>query len=379
MPITYLDNSATTRVCKEAATAALQAMTEVYGNPSSLHGMGIAAEELMEQSRKKVADALGCEARELVFTSGGTEANNLAVFGAVHAKHRKGNRIVTTAIEHSSVAGPIDVLEKEGFEVVRLRPDNNGMVSEKSLEEAITPSTILVSVMLINNEMGAIQPVESIKSLIHRVGAPALIHIDAVQAFAKYAFSPEALGADLLSVSGHKIHAPKGAGALYVRKGARILPLEAGGGQERNLRPGTQAVPAIAGFGEAAALARKDFPQNRALFQHLRAHLLERLTSLPSIAVNSPEDGAAHILNLSVLGIRSETMLHFLADRNIFVSSGSACSRGAKSYVLAAMNLPDERIDSALRISFSHENTREDIDRFVDAIQEGIKTLTHIK
>lgn len=375
MSFVYLDNSATTRVCQEAADAALYAMTDCFGNPSSLHGMGVSAEELVGKARAQVAAALGCEAREIVFTSGGTEANNLALFGAARALARRGRRIITTAIEHSSVESPAAALEKEGFEVVRLRPGADGVVPEEALAEAMTPDTVLVSMMLVNNETGALQPVEAARRAVRRAGAPALVHVDAVQAFGKLRFTPAALGADLVSVSGHKIHGPKGAGALFVTRGARILPVLAGGGQERGLRPGTEPVPAIAGLGAAAEKAHALLPESTACFAGLRALALELLAPLPFITINSPETGAPHILNVSVEGVRSETMLHFLAERNIYVSSGSACSRGAKSRVLLAMGLPDKRVDSALRISFCRDNTGEDVRRLADALAEGARTL----
>lgn len=377
MPFTYLDNSATTRVCKEAAEAALHAMTDCFGNPSSLHGVGMAAEKLVNRARAQVAAALGCEPREIVFTSGGTEANNLAVFGAARALSRKGRRIVTTAIEHGSVSGPMDMLEKEGFEVVRLHPDGSGSVPAEAVEEAVTPSTILVSMMLVNNETGAVQPVQAARRAVRRTGAPALVHVDAVQAFGKLHFTPSGLGADLVSVSGHKIHAPKGSGALFVARGARILPVLMGGGQEHGLRPGTEPVPAIAGFGAAAECAKSSLSESEKRFRELCALALQEFRTLSFITVNSPEDGAPHILNFSVEGVRSETMLHFLAGHDIYVSSGSACARGAKSRVLTAMGLPDARVDTALRVSFCRYNTPDDVRRLAAAVAEGAKTLVH--
>ncbi|MFT8889259.1 MAG: cysteine desulfurase family protein [Ethanoligenens sp.] len=377
MSFVYLDNSATTRVCKEAVDAALHAMTVCFGNPSSLHGMGVAAEELVGKARGQVAAALGCEPREIIFTSGGTEANNLALFGAARALSRRGRRIVTTAIEHSSVEGPAAMLEKEGFEVVRLRPDASGAVPEQALFKEITPDTVLVSMMLVNNETGALQPVQAIRRAVRRAGAPALVHVDAVQAFGKVPFNPSALGADLVSVSGHKIHGPKGAGALFVARGTRILPVLVGGGQEHGLRPGTEPVPAIAGFGAAAEQAQTALAESGKHFQRMRALALRLCASLPVVTINSPENGAPHILNVSVEGVRSETMLHFLAQRDIYVSSGSACARGAKSRVLVAMGLPDARVDTALRVSFSRYNTEEEVERLFDAVAAGVQTLAH--
>ena len=268
-------------------------------------------------------------------------------------------------------------LEKEGFEVVRLRPGPDGSVTEDAIRRAVNGDTILVSLMLVNNETGAIQPVAAARRAVKAAGAPALIHCDAVQAFCKVPFTPQKLGVDLLSVSAHKIHAPKGAGALYVAKGTHIVPLALGGGQEANLRPGTEAVPAIAGFGAAAEAARQSFAQNAAHMAALRDRCRALLAPLPYIAVNSPENGAPHVLNLSVAGVRSETMLHFLAARGIYISSGSACSRGARSPVLTAMGLPPERVDSALRIGFSRYNTESDVEQLAAAIAEGVRTLVH--
>ena len=379
MSAVYLDNCATTRVCEEAARKALDAMTEHYGNPSSLHTMGVDAESLLRQARERIASLLGCGAGEILFTSGGTESNNLAVFGAAQARRRRGKRIVTTMIEHSSVEGPMARLEKEGFEVVRLRPGPDGSIRAEDLMQAVSGDTILVSLMLVNNETGAVQPIEAARRAVEAAGAPALIHCDAVQAFGKMRVSPRKLGVDLMSLSAHKIHAPKGAGALYVSKGARILPVCEGGGQEKGLRPGTEPVPSIAAFGEAAAVIEAHFTEYTNYIRELRAGCLERLAPLPFITVNSPAGGAPHVLNVSVEGVRSETMLHFLAMREIYVSSGSACSRGARSRVLTAMGLPAARVDSALRVSFSRYNTREDIVRLADALAEGARSLIHAR
>lgn len=379
MSAVYLDNCATTMVCEEAALCAMRAMTENYGNPSSLHTMGIAAEQTVRSAREQIATGLRCAPDEIYFTSGGTESNNLAVFGAVQALRRRGKRIVTTMIEHPSVARAIDSLEKEGFEVVRLQPADNGAVAEHDLAEAVTPDTILVSLMLVNNETGAVQPVGAARRAVKAAGAPALIHCDAVQAYARLPFTPAKLGVDLLSISAHKIHAPKGVGALYVSKSARIRPGTYGGGQEKGLRPGTEPVPGIAAFGEAARLAFARQAEYTGHMAALRADCAAMLQELPFVTINSPVDGAPHILNISVAGVRSETMLHYLASQGIYVSSGSACSKGKKSSVLAAMHLPDDRIDSALRISFSRYNTKDDVETLARAIEEGAQRLTHIQ
>lgn len=378
-PIAYLDNSATTRVCPEAAQKVMEAMTERYGNPSSLHAMGLEAEKMLRAARRAVASALGCAEDEIVFTSGGTEANNLAVLGTARTLRKRGRRVVTTVIEHSSVGGPAGLLEQEGFDVVRLTPGGDGIVPEQAFYDAVSPDTVLVSVMLVNNETGAVQPVEAARRAVRRAGAPALVHCDAVQAFGKLPVRPARLGADLLSVSSHKIHGPKGAGALYIKKGVRLLPLAAGGGQEKALRPGTEPLPAIAGFGEAARIAAENLEENRALLQRLGGLCRERLLAIPGVALNSPPGAAPHILNFSAHGVRAETMLHFLSSRNIFVSSGSACSRGARSRVLEAMALPAGRVDAALRVSFGRYNTEEDVERLAQAVREGMETLVHFE
>lgn len=379
--IIYLDNSATTPVCPEAVQKAVETMTLYYGNPSSLHTMGVEAENILNQARVSIARCMGAAPEEITFTSGGTESNNIAVIGVAHALKRRGKRIVTTLSEHASIEGPFDQLEAEGFEVIRLRPSSNGSVTAEQIYEAVNPDTILVTMMLVNNETGAIQPVEAIKRAVTRSAAPALIHCDAVQAFCKVPIKVSKLGADLITVSSHKIHGPKGAGALYIRKGVRLLPLYSGGGQEKKIRPGTEPVPAIAAFGEAARIAFDSFEQNMEQIRALRERCINKFKALPfeGITVNSPLDGAPHILNISTGCIRSETMIHFLSELGIYVSGGSACSKGARSHVLSAMGLSDRQIDSALRISFSRYNTAEDVDALVKGIERGIKQLTHFK
>lgn len=370
----YLDNSATTAVCKEAVERMVQVMTVSYGNPSSLHQKGIEAEDEMDRARRAVAARLNCTEREIVFTSGGTEANNLALFGGTAAKKRAGKRIVVTQLEHSSVYETADVLEQQGFEVIRLAPGPDGKIPVQSIYEAVNEDTILVSMMLVNNETGAIQPVEHIKKAVKKAGAPALIHCDAVQAFGKMSCRPAALGVDLMTVSSHKIHGPKGAGALYIRKGTRILPRQFGGSQEQAIRPGTEGVPSIAGFG-AAVEALGDTVQHAAEASKLWNALWEAAEKLPGVRINSPKDALPYVFNLSVEGIRSETMLHFLAGKGIYVSSGSACSKGALSRPLAAMGLDRKTVDSALRISFSRFNRMEHVEALVAGIEEGIARL----
>ena len=374
----YLDNSATTRVCEKSAEKVLELMTQCYGNPSSLHKKGLEAQREVAHARQAVAVSLSAQPREIIFTSGGTEANNLAVLGGAAAGRRRGKRIVTTAIEHPSVLEPMRQLEKEGFEVVFLTPDADGRVPEEAVLKAVTGDTILISVMAVNNELGSIQPIEVLKKAVKRAGAPALVHVDGVQAYGKLPLRPEKLGIDLLTVSGHKIHGPKGVGALYVSKNARILPRTFGGGQERELRPGTEAAPLIAGLG-AAVEELPDWRQAYSRMEKLRDYTLQKLSGLEGVEVNSPVEGLPYLLNFSALGIRSETMLHFLAQRGIYVSSGSACAKGKQSHVLKAAGLPDSRISSAIRVSFSRESTERDADALAEGVREGLACLARAR
>jgi len=376
----YFDNSATTAVCRRAADAALNAMTSVFGNPSSLHSVGYEAERIVSDARQRIASALGCDAEELVFTSGGTEANNLAILSAARLNSRRGRHILSTAAEHPSVLAVLDALEKEGFEVTLLRPDRENGVTPAQIEENLRPETVLVSMMLVNNEIGMRFPVEHIRRIISKVGSPALLHCDAVQTFGHLPLSVRRLGADLVSISGHKLHAPKGIGALYVKKGVRISPMILGGGQERGLRSGTENVPGIAAFGAAVEEATDCLDSSRARIASLRRTLLEALSSLPGACVNSPADGADHILNFSVEGLRSETVMHFLAGAGVCVSAGAACaSRKGGSHVLRAMGLKDSLIESALRVSFSRFNTDDELDRLISALRTAVKTLTRAR
>lgn len=370
----YLDNSATTRVCNAAAEKAVEIMTRVYGNPSSLHSKGLEAEHELTAATESVASALGARPDEIFFTSGGTESNNTAVFGAAHALKRRGNRIVTTAIEHSSVQEAMKELEKEGFEVVYLMPDESGTIPAASVKEAINKNTVLVSMMYVNNETGAILPVEEVKRQITLSDSPALFHIDAVQAFLKLPINVKKLGADLVSVSGHKIHAPKGVGALFVRKGARILPLHFGGEQQSRLRPGTEPLPAICAMGEAVR-EYSDIKAHYSSAEELWKYCRKRLEQLDGAVINSPENALPYIINFSLPGLRSETILHFLEQEGIYVSSGSACAKGHSSHVLSAMGLPREKADSAVRVSFSDENTVEDIDKLINSLEIALSTL----
>lgn len=372
----YLDNSATTRVSDTAAQKALEAMIENYGNPSSLHTKGMDAEKYLTDAQKAIASKIGASAEEIFFTSGGTESNNMAIFGVVNARKRLGSRIVTTEIEHHSVLEACEQLAKQGFELVKLKPDSRGVISEKDIFDAVDDKTILVSIMLVNNEVGSIQPVQAAARAIKMSKAPALLHCDAVQAFGKMPIRVGTLGCDLLTVTAHKIHGPKGVGALYIKKGTRILPSIFGGEQQKKLRPGTQAVPLIAAFGQAVR-EMPDINEQNEYIKNLRNYLTEKLSETEGITLNSSDESLPYIVNFSTNKIRSEIMLHHLASHGVFCSSGSACAKGQPSHVLSGMGFNSKRIDTALRISFSKYNSTEDIDILIEALKEGLSKLKY--
>lgn len=369
----YLDNSATTPLCKEAVSAMTAAM-ERFGNPSSLHALGAEALTALDEARRTVAAFIGCEAKEIYFTSGGSEANNAAIFGAARAMKRRGKRVITTAVEHHSVINAAKQLEAEGFDVVYLKPDSRGVVTAKAVADALTDDTVLVSVMYVNNETGAIMPISDIAAAIKASGSQALLHSDCVQALGKLPINLRTLGADIVSVSGHKVHAPKGVGAIYIKSGCRLLPFIYGGGQEKGMRSGTEPTLLIEGF-RAALSAMPDINGQLEAATALRDATVARLKALKGVTVNSPDDGLPYIINLSVAGIRSEVMLHWLEAKGIYVSSGSACAKGESSHVLAAMGVSRQLADSAIRISTSHFTTEADMDALVTALSEGIDKL----
>ncbi len=369
----YLDNSATTKPDKAVADKIYEMLTVNFGNPSSFHKEGLNANLELRAAREKIANALSCESEEIYFTSGGTEANNLAILGAAEAGKRKGKRIVTTAIEHESVLQSVDELEKQGFEVIRLMPDKQGRITEQQVFDAVNSDTILVSMMYVNNEVGSIMPVKSIKKAVKRANAPALIHIDCVQAFGKLEVKPSKLGADLVTVTAHKIHGPKGVGALYLKKGTRILPRVFGGEQEKKLRPGTEAIPLIAGFGVAADLI-PDLKKQSEKIKEINAYAKEGLLSVPGVKINSGDDASDYIINLFVpTFMTSQTVVQHLSSKyGVYVSNGSACAKGKRSHVLTAMKLDDKIIEKSIRVSFSRTTTKGDIDEFVNAIKETV-------
>ncbi len=372
----YFDNAATTQVDADVVALMTQVMREDYGNPSSLHTRGVQAQLLIERAQKQLLSALGAKNGQLLFTSGGTEANNLALFGGADAKKRRGNRIVTTSMEHSSVLSAMRELSRRGFELIEISPEADGRVSVDKLLEACNAQTILVSMMLVNNEVGSLQPVAEVARLLRAKAPNALLHTDAVQGFGKISFSVSSLGVDMLTLSGHKIHAPKGVGALYLADRVRITPLLFGGSQQRGLRPGTESVPMIAALGLAAKNATERLTENRARALATKETLISGLSALPNVTLNSPaENCSPFLLNCSSLGYRSETLLHFLASQGIYVSSGSACSKGAKSHVLTAMGKSPREIDSALRISLCENNTPQEAERFCQALRLAMQSL----
>lgn len=366
----YFDNSATTKPCKEAVDAANKAITELWGNPSSLHELGSLASSELRKARKNVSKLLGVPEDNFYFTSSGTTANNTAIFGAYEKLKREGNRIVTTAIEHPSVSEPIKRLESYGVEVIRLMPDKYGKINEDELLESINKNTILVSLMAVNNEVGSILPVNAVRSAVKRAGAPALIHADCVQALSKIPVTPKTVDADIITVSGHKIHALKGVGGIYVKSQNLIKPYILGGGQEKNMHSGTEATPAIFSFG-AAALSAIDVRRHSDYVKSLKERFLKGIEDLSCVTVNSPKDAIPYIVNISILGLPSQPTVNFMSSKGICISAGSACKTGHRSPVLTAMGLSPEIIDSAVRISFSRYNTPEEIDILINAVKEA--------
>lgn len=370
----YFDNSSTTKPCKRAVDYMVAAMSENWGNPSSLHQLGVDAELGVTAARERAARLLHCKAEEVFFTGSGTEANNTVIFGAAQRGRKRGNRIVTTAIEHPSVLRCAEELEKRGYEVIYLQPDLSGNISAEQLYSSINEDTILVSIMLVNNEIGSILPVKEAARAIREANAPALLHCDAVQAFGKLTIDVKELGVDFLTASGHKLHGPKGVGLMYVKRGVALPPLVFGGGQEKGIRSGTEPVPAILGL----CGALEELPEPRLQLkkmQQFRDIAAEKLLATGMVEINSDSAALPYILNISVPGYRSETLLHFLEAKGIYVSSGSACSKGAGSYVLNACGFSRTRIDSALRLSFSRYNSEDEIDMLVTALKAAVARL----
>ncbi|MDY4412901.1 MAG: cysteine desulfurase family protein [Ruminococcus sp.] len=375
----YFDNASTTKPCKEAIEAVNRGLSELWGNPSSLHSMGVKAQLAVDESRKIIADSIGCESRCIYFTSGATESSNMALKGSAMAYGKRKRRIVTSSVEHSSVKESINELEKSGFEVVRISPDKNGIFNPDDFINAVDENTCLVSVMLVNNETGYILPVKKVFSVIKRRFPDVVTHCDCVQGFMKIPVKVRELNADLISLSGHKIHSAKGVGALYIKKGIRLIPVINGGKQENGIRSGTESVPLIMGFGASVKALSPHIEEHYRYVSELKKYLCSRLSELDYISVNSKSDASPYIVNISVSGIRSEIMLHWLESHEIYVSSGSACSKGAKSGVLDEFGLSQKLADSALRISLDFSNTKEEIDKFVDVLKEGQQKILKSK
>ena len=368
----YLDNSATTKPCPEAVAAMTAALTENWGNPSALYQFGFDAAKLLRSARHQVAAAMGAEPDRIFFTSGGTEADNWAIAGAARRMGKRGKHIITTAIEHHAVLNPIKDLEAQGFEVTYLQPDSLGRIAPEDLKAALRKDTILVSIMMVNNESGAVMPIAQMAKLTHRICPDAIFHTDAVQGFLKIPFSAKTLGADLISISSHKIHGPKGAGALYISPRLKSFPaLLVGGGQESNFRSGTEGTPAIFGFAAAcaacAATFRDDIQQERQLLDHL----IQKLSALPGVVINGIHE-APHILSLSIPGVPTQNSINILQDAGICVSAGSACAKGHRSHVLTAMGIPGDVMDGSFRISLCRDTTEEELDALVFQIQTNI-------
>lgn len=373
----YFDNAATTELC-DAAKSAMTDALGLFGNPSSFHKAGQACGDMLEKARADIAAFIKAQESELYFTSGGTESDNLAIIGAAESLKRRGSRIITTAFEHSAVLGAAKELENRGFEVIYLQPDESGTVNTEQFRQAINDKTILVSCMSANNETGAVLPIDTLKPLITEANSPALLHVDATQSFGKYPIYPKKLGIDLMTFSSHKIHGPKGVGALYKSKSARILPIIHGGEQQDGIRPGTEPTVLIAGFA-AAVRDIGDMAENESRVRKLRDYIAERLMKIDGAVMNSPENSSAYVLNVSLLGFKSETLLHYLDSRGICVSSGSACSKGKQSHVLTSLGFDKKRADSALRISFSKYNTAEEADLLINSVNDAVKTLIRVK
>lgn len=372
----YLDNAATTKVCDEAAQAALAAMTENYGNPSSTHTKGREANRLLEKARKQVSAALGCTPGELIFTSCGSESDNWAIINGAEAMRRRGKHIISSAVEHDAVRRSLDELESRGFEVTRLAPDEKGGVSLDSVVSALRDDTILVSLMLVNNETGAVTDISSIARAVKKACPAVLVHTDAVQGFMKVPFSAKTLGADMISISGHKIHAPKGIGALYIKNGVKLKPFIVGGSQENGRRAGTEAMPQIAAFGAACEIAQAGMAENIARMQSLRERAVQRLSrEIPELVLIG--GGSPHILSISLPGWRSEVLMNYLEAKEVYVSRSSACKKGGRSHVLEAMGLSSRVIDGAVRIGLSRFTTEKDIDALCSALKEAHDTLAH--
>lgn len=372
----YLDNAATTRVCPEAADIAYKTMLETYGNPSSTHTKGREAKAVLDNARKQLAAALDCAPGEVYFTSCGSEGDNWAIINGAESMRRKGLHIISSEVEHDAVRKSMDELKRRGFEVTMLKPESDGSISPEAVAAALRPDTVLVSLMMVNNETGAVTDIAAVAKALKKAKSIALLHTDAVQGFMKVPFSAKRLGADMITVSGHKIHAPKGIGALYIKTGVKIKPYIMGGAQESGLRAGTEAMPQIAAFGKACELAKASMNDATERMAQLRQYAAGRIVAeMPETVIIG--GGAPHILSISLPGWRSEVLMNFLEARSVFVSRSSACKKGGRSHVLEAMGLPAEVIDGAVRISLSRYTTKDELDELCSALKDAHDTLAH--
>lgn len=375
----YLDNSATTRCSDRARNLMMEVLMKDYGNPSSLHMMGVDAENYVKAAQKKIAKTLKVEEKEIIFTSGGTESNNLALVGSALANKRSGMHLITTSIEHASIAATMQFLEEQGFRVTYLDVDENGIISLEQLKEAVCEETILVSLMMVNNEIGAVEPIEEAVKVIKEKNPKTLVHVDAIQSYGKFRIYPKKMGIDMLSVSGHKIHGPKGSGFLFVKDKTKIKPIIYGGGQQKGMRSGTENVPGIAGLGEAAAEIYENFEEKIDHMYQLKQKFVEEAAKIEGVSINGKtgRDSAPQIVSVSVDGVRSEVMLHTLEDRKIYVSAGSACSsnKPAISHTLQHIGLRQDLLDSTIRFSFCVHTTEEEIDYALEVMREVIPKL----
>lgn len=375
----YLDNSATTRCLESVKDIVVKTMMEDYGNPSSKHMKGVEAEHYLKDAREIIAKSLKVNEKEIYFTSGGTESNNWALIGGAYAKRRAGKHLITTAVEHAAVLMPMQFLQEQGYEITFLPVDEKGHISLEDLEHAIREDTILVSVMMVNNEIGAIEPVAEAGALLKKKNPDILFHVDAIQAYGKLPIYPKKMNIDLLSVSGHKIHGPKGTGFLYIGEKVKIRPILFGGGQQRDIRSGTENVPGIAGLGLAAELAYKDFDIKTALMRELKEYFISEIGQMENTVIHgvADEGSAPHIISLGVAGVRSEVLLHTLEDKGIYVSSGSACASNhpAVSGVLKGIGAAREYLDATIRISMSEFTTKEEIDYLLETLYKCVPML----
>lgn len=370
----YLDNSATTKPCEKSVKKALEMMNEKFGNPSSLHLCGFNAKKEIDSARHTLSSFLGCEDKEVFFTPSGTVANNTVIFGTANAKHREGKKVITTMLEHPSVLKCFENLEEQGFEVVYLKPDINGKINLDELSNAVDENTILVSVMAVNNEVGSIQDFAKVKTIIKNKKSKAYFHCDAVQAFGKIQIKPKKLGIDLMSMSAHKIHGVKGAGALFVSNNIRISPYIFGGGQENGMISGTESTPMICAFAEAVGDIG-NVEKNLHNVTAIRDYFVNKIKDVDKVYINSPQDALPYIINISVEGVPSQVMLNSLSSMGIYVSAGSACAKGHRSNVLTAMGVSPAGIDSAIRISLSKFTTENDMDLLYNGIIETINRV----